>query len=426
VSGDGQLVCTVDGVATPLCAGVAEELIAEEDASHTLVDEHSEAATADEHGEEGHAEGHGDGHGDEHGEHGDGNGDEHGDHGEHAHHHPPLIFASSDDFDVQSIAYTMVGLILFTLAFEKIVDYIKERAHPYPHYEEMFKKILTELTILGFISFLLTIFIQSGLLPHCAVLTSFEFSHVLIFFVGVILVIQGINTALSTASIKREWSAAANEDTDAIIENYQRKMAWWNPFFYFSPEYEMLQYYVLKRLFVLGQKADPNSRIMKEIEDFDFGMYLEINLNMLVVDFVEIEEGTWVMTMLVGGLITLCYHFGDVVTVHFVEHGGMGGDGLAVFWRLGWAGGVFMVILLIMAQRTMHHFLRLVGIKNTKYQKMLDAFKHLEHTPDVTLAHVGVTAIEPKEFLRCFPLGSYRFFHLSIDMINMFNCIYLG
>jgi hypothetical protein len=30
--------------------------------------------------------------------------------------------------------------------------------------------------------------------------------------------------------------------------------------------------------------------------NFDFGMYLEMNLNFLVVDFVEVEEATWWIT----------------------------------------------------------------------------------------------------------------------------------
>ena len=92
-----------------------------------------------------------------------------------------MIFDATDDFDVKSIAFTMVGLIAFTIFFEKVIHQLKHKAHPYPHYEEMLEKIIAELTILGFLSFTLTILVQSGVLPHNEVLLSFEFSHVLIF-----------------------------------------------------------------------------------------------------------------------------------------------------------------------------------------------------------------------------------------------------
>jgi hypothetical protein len=45
---------------------------------------------------------------------------------------------------------------------------------------------------------------------HGVVLTSFEFSHVLIFFVAMILVIQAINVASSSRAMKKKWAAFRN------------------------------------------------------------------------------------------------------------------------------------------------------------------------------------------------------------------------
>jgi hypothetical protein len=186
---------------------------------------------SDEHGE----------HGDEHEEHGDEHGEQ-GEHGEHEHeeHKDTMIFDSSDDFDVASIALSMVLLIAFTVFFEKVVYRLKRKvlrtapctlypmhctdverdscctfppqAKPYPHFTQMLHKIIEELTILGFLSFTLTILVQSNCLPHNSFLVSFEFSHVLIFFVACLLVIQG------EWAIGRAASAPAAEVMAVVLQ----------------------------------------------------------------------------------------------------------------------------------------------------------------------------------------------------------------
>jgi hypothetical protein len=321
-----------------------------------------------------------------------------------------MIFDATDDFDVKSIAFTMVGLIAFTLFFEKIMYLLKAKAHPYPHYKEMLEKIVAELTILGFLSFTLTILVQSGVLPHNEILLSFEFSHVLIFFVACLLVIQGLNLAVTSSKIKKNWARAKNMAKDDIAAAFEKNMG--NSFFILSPAYEHLRWWLLRKLFLQGQAATEGSKVLK-LPDFDFGMYLEINLNFLVVDFVEIEEATWAITAFVGTAIR---------GVYFLGHSTGSGDGVKEFCIVGYCGLAYTLCLLWMAFSTTARFICLLGLPNANYKTLLAAFKAEQANPQPPTANPITSA----QFQACFPFGSSRFFHVALDLSNMFNCFYCG
>jgi hypothetical protein len=326
-----------------------------------------------------------------------------------------MIFDASDDFQVSSIAYTMVGLIVFTIVFEKIVHTMKHKASPYSHYKEMLEKILAELTILGFLSFTLTILIQSGVLPHNEILLSFEFSHILIFFVACLLVIQGVNLAITSTSIKKKWASAKAMDRAQIAANYEKKMG--GCLFFLSDDYENAQWWLLRKLFMQGQAASETGAKVLRIEKesgFDFGMYLETNLNFLVVDFVEIEDFTWAFLAAVGIAITGLYIKG-----YSIGHG----DGVLEFCIVGFCGLGYTILLLLMAFNSTSCFLKLLGLPDIKYATLLDAFKRdqglLAQSPHGN-------PITTEQFQKCFPMGSAKFFHIALDIGNMFNCVYCG
>ena len=61
--------------------------------------------------------------------------------------------------------------------------------------------------------------------------------------------------------------------------------------FFLTTEYSTVRYKLFQKLFILGQQGDPNPMLKAgQLQAFDFAMYLEINLNFLIVDMIEIEE----------------------------------------------------------------------------------------------------------------------------------------
>ena len=85
--------------------------------------------------------------------------------------------------------------------------------------------------------------------------------------------------------------------------------------------------------------------------------------DVLIVDFIEIEEFTWVLTAVVGALIVAFYHFSIDMSVGPVEIGG--GDGVHVFTCIGYLGLLYTIALLMMAQSTMTRFLKLAGLEGS-------------------------------------------------------------
>jgi hypothetical protein len=337
---------------------------------------------------------------------------------EHEHAHT-LIFDASDSFDVESITYTVLMIIGFTLFWEKIVHYMRHKTHPYHHLYQMLEKILAELTILGFLSFTLTMLIQSGVLPENQILVSFEFSHVLIFFVACLLVIQGLNLAITSSAIKRNWAAAKNVDPTLLAANFKTQMG--SPFFFLSKNYEQVRWRLLHKLFMRGQAATETGTKIIKIEKeagFDFGMYLEMNLNELIVDIAEIESATWIFTALVGIIITGLYLAGGSI-----GHG----DGVHEFCIIGYCGLLYTLVLLWIAFRSTSRFLQLLDIPDTNYSTLLDAYIYIQDQRQGQLArHAEAHPISPEQFQECFPMGSSSFFHVALDIGSMFNCLYCG
>ena len=54
----------------------------------------------------------------------------------------------------------MVAVILFTLVFECVTEWLEDRLDHSPTYLDMLHKVYAELMILGFIAFVLTIVIE--------------------------------------------------------------------------------------------------------------------------------------------------------------------------------------------------------------------------------------------------------------------------
>ena len=75
-----------------------------------------------------------------------------------------------------------------------------------------------------------------------------------------------------------------------------------------------------------------------------------------------------------GGALAVIYAHGLTLGVHGLDE--YGGDGINVYQRFGWVGVGGMVIVLLLAMRSMNKMLALLGINDGKYSTLLQTFKH--------------------------------------------------
>ena len=195
-------------------------------------------------------------------------------------------------------------LIIITIAFEKVTHKIKHALKPYPHYSEMLAHVFTELTILGFISFTITIFIQAGALPEGGEwMEAFEYAHVAIFFVAMIYTIQAAVIAGMTIPIKRMWRACDEQDQDEFEMDLQHHRNGRDKEKQVKYSLWLVRQYHQLRCTFLKQNPDLPS-------NFKFALYLENSLNHEAVEMMEITDGSYVFASCVLLLIASIVHFG--------------------------------------------------------------------------------------------------------------------
>jgi hypothetical protein len=133
------------------------------------------------------------------------------------------LFAQGTDLSSQKVSECLAALILFTLGFEVVMERIEARFEHQPRAQNVMRKLLTELTVLGFISFFVFLLINSGALQHSSYFFAFEFAHIMLFFVALLLIAQAVitfrvwnhvnelwmRTSLVTpAELRGQWKAA--------------------------------------------------------------------------------------------------------------------------------------------------------------------------------------------------------------------------
>jgi len=174
------------------------------------------------------------------------------------------LFKLGEHLDWLSLTLCMIGLIVFTIAFEVGLHNLEHRikvrsigwwlrtavcmcrgqslllAHPgVPHtplfvtvwltggrvylqgtaWTKMLSKVYKELMILGFISFVLLMINQFINLPTTQLLM-FELSHVWIFLVAVFFVVHAIIFMLLVRKVKRHWDATAHMEVPDLLQQY--------------------------------------------------------------------------------------------------------------------------------------------------------------------------------------------------------------
>ena len=138
-------------------------------------------------------------------------------------HLPHYVFGNTTvNYTYASVMF--IGIIAVSILLERAMIKLNDVSHDEPHYSEMVKKIFGELTILGCLSFVLTLVREiaressgSEKIPAYQ-LVSFELAHILIFIVAMVYVATAVVVVLTLRKTKRRWDIVQFQDVDSVIE----------------------------------------------------------------------------------------------------------------------------------------------------------------------------------------------------------------
>lgn len=228
---------------------------------------------------------HGHGIGDDHGQ---GSDDHHDDHGHSS------VFRLGVHADLQLISAFMVAIIVFTTLFEHGLRAVERKLRFFDKAFdeatlELVTKLKDELMILGTLSFLLTVTVQTAALkgegiPH-DVLLPFEFAHVLIFLSAVLLVAVDVNMIFILRDVKRQAAVADWQSLDELQQDYRLASSRGEV----SVVRRHAEHLAISRFFRLTVNLTP---------DFDFSLLLGYTLNELVGGMLEIDPVSWALAVL--------------------------------------------------------------------------------------------------------------------------------
>jgi hypothetical protein len=191
------------------------------------------------------------------------------------------VFALGEHIDVDLITWMMVGLIVFTILFEVAIEKLEHYLSSNEVYMECLRKVFAELTIMGFISFILLLIHEFVHIPFHEHLV-FEFAHIWIFFVALVFIFQSIIFMGSLSSSEKKFkvyeNSSAHEDMVMSPPSFKSTLLG-------NTEKEaVLNYHIGKEIFVRHNDLKPT---------FDFRKYLSSYCGETVVELLDTTPLTW-------------------------------------------------------------------------------------------------------------------------------------
>ena len=219
--------------------------------------------------------------------------------------HTPHYVIGNTTVNYTYASLMFAGVILVSIALEYAMHKIDHATQDQRHYNEMVKKIYGELTVLGILSFGLTLVREGarnrdgGEVIEGYVLVAFELAHLLIFLVALIYVATGLWAMLALSETKTRW--------------------------------DKVQFQTVEQVSKEGNPANVQCKIFQLVVThqyglsfgFDFARYSYLRMAENVSDMLDIDNLTWLvvlfcdMVFLIGRLVS-----GADCEWYYVYHGG--------------------------------------------------------------------------------------------------------
>eukprot|EP00520_Triparma_pacifica_P009032 CAMPEP_0118640094 /NCGR_PEP_ID=MMETSP0785-20121206/4571_1 /TAXON_ID=91992 /ORGANISM="Bolidomonas pacifica, Strain CCMP 1866" /LENGTH=735 /DNA_ID=CAMNT_0006531461 /DNA_START=289 /DNA_END=2496 /DNA_ORIENTATION=+ len=186
---------------------------------------------------------------------------------------------------------SLMVIILFTVTFETGTEKIDKMLKGTP-YKEMVDKIYRELTILGLISFIIFLTLQSGAELNDSYFLAFEFSHIVIFFAALYFVLSAAFMMFMNSRMKIFIDQVAAKSSDQCIKDYKAHQGKIGHFG--NLKSSQVEFKLYDTFFCSTHKLP--------ISVFDFGMYMRDIFDEHVVQLIEVEISSWIIMIILLGV----------------------------------------------------------------------------------------------------------------------------
>lgn len=165
------------------------------------------------------------------------------------------FFGLAATLDPTTTLAVFVGLVICLILFEHALDEIEVLAEE-AGYKELVKKVYKEMMIMGFLGFGVFMAFNVFTLEHDENFLAFEFVHLTVFFIGIILVLRALLAIYnSSRSTQLNWTAQ-NASIESILDRIDATHTSWSfeSFAYkyfniFSPLQHTINYKMLEDYF---------------------------------------------------------------------------------------------------------------------------------------------------------------------------------
>jgi len=222
------------------------------------------------------------------------------------------LFNLGSSIHVREVCLCFLILIGSTVLIEGVVQWLDYTLEDSNHWLVIVNKVYKELMILGLISYVLFCIRQANALSNLSEtwLTSFEFCHTLLFFVGIAF--AGVSVIVCVIVVRAEKTWERIEDPDQInMEIVARqitipKNSITRLFMSLMSEGEAVHYMLLKHIFISRHRL-PSS--------FEFKTYVQMVMLANVDALLDIEMSSW----LVMGAVTLAGYAATSLSPDYID-----------------------------------------------------------------------------------------------------------
>jgi len=192
------------------------------------------------------------------------------------------IIGAGEDLDILAVSKALVGIIFFTVAYEYLTESIERRLEHTP-YMKIVNQVYKELTVMGLISFAVFMLGQYStyLVDNPVNLLAFEYAHILIFFVALMIIITAAYLCAVNHHTSKNHLKSELQTTDDLMADYKKVMneSRWKKFLYHnwlmpSNLRHHFEIKLLHNFFIEAYFVPPS---------FDFGMYVKYNFPALLL-----------------------------------------------------------------------------------------------------------------------------------------------
>ena len=192
-----------------------------------------------------------------------------------------FAFASRSDY----VVYSFILIVAFSVTVELLLEHIEE--HSSDVYIHVLQKLYKELMLLGLISFGLFIIQFSFEDLDIDVLHSFEFAHFVMFFVGVLLILQTSWSCFCNHQIKkRVWIGCSRDYQKELKPHYESLRAKY--YFPFTTTFHYIQMQLFRILFL---------DVFDLPHNFSYPHYFNKSLDAHTVELVDVQWGSYVWVL---------------------------------------------------------------------------------------------------------------------------------